>query len=337
MDMGIVDEYAESMRLGDGFPPVSVCFDGTDRWLLDGFHRVYAARKAGLTSIQAKVWKGNRDDALWMSLAANKAHGLRRTNEDKVRAVTVALAAKPQRSDSAIAEHVGVSHTMVAKYRQELPATCTGCKSEVRTGRDGRTIHTANIGKAVRTQSEPSSDADATNGENHTDLRPTLDGPKMSTDGGAQQPGEVVRRVTDQLGHVVKGKVAEAFRRRRRDVQACILAISQVESLVLGATEDKALPVVDVNATQFRADCESLLDQLKAALPFAACPHCRAVGCKACQDRGWISESAWQAAPEELRARSSGHAKLPQQPAPLRRGARPARGRSRKPAARVGS
>ena len=50
-------------------------------------------------------------------------------------------------SDGQIAEHVGVHLNTVAKYRAELTAdgTTTNCVS--RTGRDGRTINTANIGR----------------------------------------------------------------------------------------------------------------------------------------------------------------------------------------------
>ncbi len=48
-------------------------------------------------------------------------------------------------SDGQIAEHVGVSDMMVAKYRREL--TPKVLESPTRTGRDGRTTNTANIGK----------------------------------------------------------------------------------------------------------------------------------------------------------------------------------------------
>ena len=51
--------------------------------------------------------------------------------------------ARPGMSDRAIAEYVGVSDRMVAKYRAE------------RAGRDGRTIDTANIGKAKADSPEP--------------------------------------------------------------------------------------------------------------------------------------------------------------------------------------
>jgi hypothetical protein len=66
-----------------------------------------------------------------------------------------------QQSDNQIARHIGVSHSTVAKYRSELEVTCQVGKSSgqdvqdsgvptstrVRTGRDGRRINTAKIGR----------------------------------------------------------------------------------------------------------------------------------------------------------------------------------------------
>ena len=44
------------------------------------------------------------------------------------------------------AEHVGVSHDMVRRYRNEMESTGILCQSGTRTGQDGRTINTSNIG-----------------------------------------------------------------------------------------------------------------------------------------------------------------------------------------------
>jgi len=52
-----------------------------------------------------------------------------------------------KKSDRQIAEHVGVSHDMVSRYRKQLELTVTELQSPERTGRDGRTINIANIGK----------------------------------------------------------------------------------------------------------------------------------------------------------------------------------------------
>lgn len=144
INMLVVAEYAEDLERGDTFPPVLAVFDGKDYWLYDGFHRYHGHQQAKRTTIKVEVIKGTVEDARWLALAANKAHGQRRTNEDKRRAVEQALKMRPKESDYAVAEHVGVSAEMVRQYRQRLPTV--GSEPE-RTGRDGRTINVSNIGK----------------------------------------------------------------------------------------------------------------------------------------------------------------------------------------------
>jgi hypothetical protein len=287
IDEEIVREYAERMRAGDHFPPVQVYCDGTDHWLSDGFHRVKAAIEAGQTTIQAEVWEGTRDDAFWMSLAANKDHGLRRSNDDKARAVKAALAAKPRLSDGAIAEHVGVSDRMVAKYRAEMTPKVS--ESAERTGRDGRTINTAGIGKSAvpKPASPEPPDPD--------DI--PLDVPQRP--GGGQAPAS--ETVTDETGHPVEGAVAVAFR-RRQEIQDLLTTVSKVKTTVLKAIEAKDLLFADINPSRFEAECNSVYHQLKAAMPFAACPYCRAAGCKVCLGRGWVNEGVYERAPKELKA-----------------------------------
>ena len=287
IDAETVREYAERMKAGDHFPPVQVYFDGTDHWLSDGFHRVKAAAEAGQTTIQADVWEGTRDDAFWMSLAANRTHGLPRSHVDKERAVKAALAARPKLSDRAIADHLGVSPSTVAKYR---PTVQIGQSTE-RTGKDGRTINTANIGKAAGAKSEPAAPPDPD--DIPLDMPGTPQGTAVASDAAPEA-------VTDRVGHAVEGKVAEAFR-RRHEMQALVLAVMKVKSAVLKAVEAKDSLYTDILPARFQADCGNVIRQLKAAMPHAACPYCRAAGCKACHGRGWVGELAWNAAPKELK------------------------------------
>lgn len=149
IDDQLVSEFADAFKAGAKFPPIVVFFDGVDHWLADGFHRRHAARKADVARLRCEVHQGTREEARWYSYSANQTHGLRRSNEDKRRAVLLALKHPKgaELSDGQIAEHVGVHLNTVAKYRAELTAdgTTTNCVS--RTGRDGRTINTANIGR----------------------------------------------------------------------------------------------------------------------------------------------------------------------------------------------
>ena len=120
----IIVEYAQDMKAGAAFPPLIVFHDGTDYWLGDGFHRWGAAASLNLDSIECEIRQGTLADAQWFSFSANRANGMRRTNDDKVRAVKAALRhCKGGRSDAEIARHVGVDHHTVAKYRGELTST----------------------------------------------------------------------------------------------------------------------------------------------------------------------------------------------------------------------
>jgi len=117
---GIIEDYAEDMKSGAPFPPLIVFHDGKDHWLADGFHRWGAAMALKLDSIECEIRQGTLKDAQWYSFSANKTNGMRRTNDDKVRAAKAALRHSADRSDTEIAEHVGVAVSMVCKYRAAL-------------------------------------------------------------------------------------------------------------------------------------------------------------------------------------------------------------------------
>lgn len=130
-----VRKYAERMAKKVHFPPLTVfCVDG-QYWIADGFHRYAAAQKANLEAINVEIWQGTLEEAIWHAVGANATPGLRRTNADKLKAVQMALECKQGRSNREIAEHCGVSHTMVAKIRAQL-ATVASCSERI--GLDGK-------------------------------------------------------------------------------------------------------------------------------------------------------------------------------------------------------
>jgi len=149
----IMEEYAELMRSGVKFPPLTLFFDGENYWLADGFHRLGGALRAAPDKpIEVEVIQGTLAEAQWYSFSANKSHGLRRSNEDKERTVRAALAHPNAASLSnvQIAEHCGVSDWTVRKYRQGMERASTSRVSksnQMRTGRDGRKINTTRIGE----------------------------------------------------------------------------------------------------------------------------------------------------------------------------------------------
>lgn len=119
LDPATVDVYADGVREGASFPPIGAVYDGTDYWVWDGFHRIAGHEAAGKTKIAADIQPGTRRDAVLLACGANATPGLRRTTEDKRRAVILLLRDDEWRkwSDRAIARHARVSNTFVGNLR----------------------------------------------------------------------------------------------------------------------------------------------------------------------------------------------------------------------------
>lgn len=141
LNQHVVDDYAEAIKAGATFPPIVVFYDGKKHWLADGFHRFHAYQKVGRSKVAADVRQGTRRDAILHSVGANEAHGLRRTNDDKRRAVMTLLGdaewgAKPERW---VATTANVSHTFVQKVRAAHLATLPDRPAEREVERGGST------------------------------------------------------------------------------------------------------------------------------------------------------------------------------------------------------
>lgn len=152
LDFAAIDDYAEAMAAGGKFPPVVAFHDGEQYWLADGFHRLKAAFASGFDAIDCELRQGTLKDAQWYSFSANKTNGLRRTNEDKQRAVKSALLhpRAAEMSNSAIARHVGVDEATVRNWRTRLAASSEIPKIDTRTvSRHGATYQqrTTQIGR----------------------------------------------------------------------------------------------------------------------------------------------------------------------------------------------
>ena len=169
LDQDVVREYAEQftgMNAAWPFPPVVAFYDGQDYWLADGFHRLAAAhlymeREKFVDHIIAvDVRQGERRDAILYSVGANAEHGLRRTNEDKRRAVTRLLTDNEWNawSNREIARRCRVDESLVRRLRDEPSAVQPQIADTERTvTRNGVTYtqNTANIGKTTAVPTGP--------------------------------------------------------------------------------------------------------------------------------------------------------------------------------------
>jgi hypothetical protein len=120
------EEYADELRQGAVFPPVTVFYDGQAYWLGDGFHRVrvYGLAYGESVEIPCEVRPGTRRDAVLCAAGANAVHGLRRTNADKRRAVETLLRDEEwgRWSNREIARRCHVDEKTVRSLRDALTA-----------------------------------------------------------------------------------------------------------------------------------------------------------------------------------------------------------------------
>jgi hypothetical protein len=153
MDMSIVEEYAEEMKNKVRFPALDVFKVDEEYILVDGYHRVLAAQSAGLKKLPCEVHDGTMRDAILFASGVNDTHGVRRTNEDKRRAVKHLLNDPEwsQWSDNKIAEICKVSPMTVGKYREVTIKVYSDNRTPERTytTKQGKTstMKTENIGK----------------------------------------------------------------------------------------------------------------------------------------------------------------------------------------------
>jgi hypothetical protein len=139
LDEGHVALLMETVNL---WPPILVW--GKECLVVDGAHRVEAARRLGRTSVAALRFPGTRDEAFVESIRRNVDHGLPLTIGDRRRAALRVLGRHSEWSDRRIASVCGLSGKTVARLRREEYSPRSEHDGVVvdlprRVGRDGKT------------------------------------------------------------------------------------------------------------------------------------------------------------------------------------------------------
>jgi hypothetical protein len=141
LDEAAVEDYSQII---DQLPPIDVAKDPQTGllWLLNGAHRLAAAKKAGRAEIKACFVMVDRQGAWAHAAKANCANGVRITRADKRAMINAALDDPDMAglSDVVLAERCGVSDKTIAAVRgertSEIPRLDDGPVKRV--GRDGR-------------------------------------------------------------------------------------------------------------------------------------------------------------------------------------------------------
>ncbi|WP_433663067.1 ParB N-terminal domain-containing protein [Nocardia sp. CA-128927] len=105
--------------------------------VIDGMHRLRAARFRGHETIEVQFFDGGQEDAFVRAVEANTAHGLPLTLADRRAAAGRILAAHPEWSNRFVAKVTGLADTTVGAIR--LRPTAGLPQLDARVGSDGRT------------------------------------------------------------------------------------------------------------------------------------------------------------------------------------------------------
>ena len=118
------------------WPPIVV--HRTTRLVVDGQHRVAAAKQLGLRELAATWFDGSPDDAYIEFVRRNVGHGLPLSLADRRHAARRIVDVRPDLSDRGIAAVCGLSPRTVARLREDARARGPRANARYGTGRVGR-------------------------------------------------------------------------------------------------------------------------------------------------------------------------------------------------------
>ncbi|WP_017539658.1 ParB/RepB/Spo0J family partition protein [Nocardiopsis halophila] len=137
---GIDEDHARLLAEAPGELPPIVVHRPTMR-VVDGAHRLRAARIAGCSTIEVTWFDGSEAEASILAVESNVRHGLPLTLADRKEAARRILRTRPEWSDRSIAARTGLSDKTVGALRRRAEADGpeeAGDAPASRVGRDGR-------------------------------------------------------------------------------------------------------------------------------------------------------------------------------------------------------
>jgi hypothetical protein len=276
----VIRAYAAAMKeqLAEGglrFPPVFLFQDGSNYWVGDGYYRVRAAQKAGLTEILAEVRPGTQRDALFFGIKANQVHGLPRTNTDKRKVVAFLLADSEwsQWNDREIARYCQVGNGFVSRLRRGL--SVSGTQITGRKVRRNGTVYEMNVSPiGAARKAAPATDPLGI-------PLPEARAKVFAALSDFHEAKALFDRLAELVNRIGQGPGGELYR----------------QELIRTASDGQpgfACPVLRVARAK-----------LVAAEPYCAyCPRCEQAHpgrthptCKTCGGRGWTTQAAFESCP----------------------------------------
>lgn len=259
----VTDDYAAHLRAGGELPPVEVFLVGGVPYVTDGFHRLDAHIGVGTSFVRCVVvGTGTLAEAGWRATAANQAHGLRRTNADKRKAVRNALTNPigAEQSSRVVAEHVGVSHELVASIRREIEARDVS-DSDTSAGKPNDSVKRRDSLGRMQPDTKPSPKPARPESRVELDAEPVWTPPTPKARPLDETPTATPR-------------------------EDCRTWLEAADVLMAARLRCKALlPAERFSRVEAALRAEERL--LRASVP-VVCPECHGAGCQGCQRRGWV-------------------------------------------------
>lgn len=307
-----VTDYADSIRNGAKFPPVTVVKDGSKYYLADGFHRVEATSRAGKINIEANVKEGKFIDALRIALMANADHGLRRTNADKRRTLEIAW---ENRQDlfggdptaPLLAKACKVHENTARLYLQEVqPLQNVGVHNSAE-GVDNSETGTKTAAKAVGAPptARPRVVAPApvrrvgVDGKLRTVPVPKRPIPVLERPVAVPVPKHAPGVIVDRFGVEVPTAIRGAFTDVTLDEVAHHISVARS---MIRRMKDEKNPAYMQLSDSASIELDNAFREVRFAKPYCVCRMCQGDGCKACGEAGFQTEAQYGNNPKEYKA-----------------------------------
>ncbi|GAA4263725.1 ParB/RepB/Spo0J family partition protein [Dactylosporangium darangshiense] len=145
---------------GAGLPPIIV-HRGNMR-IIDGMHRIGAARLRGDETIEVRYFDGTPQEAFVLAVRSNIAHGRPLSLQDRMLAAERIINENPAWSNRSIAEVAGLGANTIGNIRRRVEATNDAARgTQARVGRDGRRRPVDNVKGRLRAAEIIRSEPDA--------------------------------------------------------------------------------------------------------------------------------------------------------------------------------
>jgi ParB-like chromosome segregation protein Spo0J len=136
-------------RLAEIDTPIpAILVDRRTMRVIDGMHRLMAAKLRGHEFIQVELFDGTPEEAFLRAVEVNVSHGLPLTLADRRAAAGRIIASHPQMSDRAIARAAGLGAKAVATIRRRVADALP--QLSARIGRDGKTRPLSSVDGRLR-------------------------------------------------------------------------------------------------------------------------------------------------------------------------------------------